>query len=379
MQHEQQVAIIQRIFAHLARRTTDSSPAIGLNPVEAYCSPAWQAAEQQALFTERGQLLGLRGLLPTAGDYLVDDLGGPSWLLVRTAAGPIHGFHNVCRHRGAALVQHGGHCARRFTCPYHGWSYDLEGVPVGLPDAHFPGLPAAQRRLAAVAVSEAHGLIWVHPRGAPTPVALHGLEQELDAYHLQDFVHYQTRRLQRRMNWKMVIDTFLENAHFPFLHRDSINPLFIPGVGIFDAFGDHCRIVYPRQTLHSLRGTDERGWDLLRHSVVIYVLFPNTLLLWQMDHVELWRSYPDPGGDPAQCVAEVALYIPKPADSDKARAHWDANMQILLRTVDAEDFPVAEAVQRGLRSGAQPHLTFGCHEPGLIHFHARLRRAMGHP
>ncbi|MCC7633976.1 aromatic ring-hydroxylating oxygenase subunit alpha [Stenotrophomonas rhizophila] len=375
MQHDRQVAIIERIFAHLDAKTTDMCPAIGLNPVEAYFSDAWQASERRHLFGDRGQLLGLSGLLRHAGDYLVDDLGGGSRLLVRTPAGPIHGFHNVCRHRGAPLVQAGGEGARAFTCRYHGWSYDLDGMPMKLHAAHYPPLAAHERQLAAIGVDEAHGLVWVHRAGAAA-TDLHGLEEELDAYRLQDFFHYQSRRLQRRMNWKMVIDTFLESAHFPFLHRDSIASLFIHSLGIFDAFGDHCRMVYPRKTIDTLRGTDPRHWDLLRHSIIIYLLFPNTLLIWQLDHVEIWRTFPDPVGDPAQCVAEVSMYIPQQADSDKARAHWDANMRMLIRAVDEEDFPVAEAVQRGLRSGAQPHLTFGCHEPGLIHFHQRLQRAM---
>lgn len=376
MQHEQQVAIIKRIFAHLDAKTTDMSRAIGLNPVESYFSPAWQALEQQHLFHECGQLIGLHGLLRNAGDYLVDDLGGTSLLLVRTADGSINGFHNVCRHRGAPLAQGCGQRAKSFICPYHGWRYDLNGMPMDLPVALYPQLTPSERQLAAVSVIETHGLIWAHPKTAAKPIELHGLQQELDAYRLQDLHHYETRRLLRQMNWKLLIDTFLENAHFPFLHRNSIDPLFIPGLGIFDAFGDHCRIVYPRKTITTLRGTDERDWDLLKHSVIIYVLFPNIFLLWQLDHVEVWRAYPDPGGDPAKCVAEVSMYIPEPADSDKARAHWDANMRILLRTVNEEDFPLAEAVQRGLLSGAQPHLTFGCHEPGLIHFHACLQRAM---
>src|SRR5688572_2987303 len=76
MQHDRQVAIIERIFAHLDAKTTDMCPAIGLNPVEAYFSDAWQASERRHLFGDRGQLLGLSGLLRHAGDYLVDDLGG---------------------------------------------------------------------------------------------------------------------------------------------------------------------------------------------------------------------------------------------------------------------------------------------------------------
>jgi hypothetical protein len=135
-------------------------------------------------------------------------------------------------------------------------------------------------------------------------------------------------------------------------------------------------VVYPRKTIHQLREQPEASWNLLEHSVVIYLLFPNSLLIWQRDHVEIWRAFPDPGGDPAMCRAEASIYSPSPADSPEARGHWDRNMELLMRTVDDEDFPVAEGVQQGLLSGAQSHLTFGCHEPALIHYHARLKRAL---
>lgn len=376
MQHEEQVAIVRRILTHLDAKTTDLSPAIGRNPVEAYFSEEWRALEVRHLFNRHSQVLGLSGLLPEAGDYLVDDLSGRSLLFVRTPAGPVHGFLNVCRHRGAPLAQACGHGAKRLTCPYHGLTYDLEGLPVTLNAAHYPDVSASDLRLSRVRLHEAHGMLWLHPGPNDTAIALHDIAQQLDDYQLGSFTHYQSRRLQRRMNWKMVIDTFLESAHFSFLHRNSIASLFIPNLGIFDTFGRNSRIVYPRATIQQVRGTPPDRWDLLRHSVIIYMLFPNTLLLWQLDHVELWRVYPDPAGDPGCCVTEVSLYIPQPATTDKARAHWDANMQLAINAVVQEDFPVAEAIQQGLRSGAQTHLTFGRHEPALIHFHQQLELAM---
>jgi phenylpropionate dioxygenase-like ring-hydroxylating dioxygenase large terminal subunit len=378
MLRERQVALIKRILAHIDAGTTDLSPCIGLNPVDVYFSAARQALENERLFRRRGFLVGLSGLLPEAGDYLVDDLSGTSLLLVRTSSGQLNGFLNVCRHRGAPLVQGCGHGAKNFVCPYHAWSYDQDGVPRQLsPRGQFPGLTPADRSLKRIPVTEAHGLIWVHPHeDGVEPVDMQGLEGELDAYRLGGFVHYETRRLCRRMNWKIAVETFLEDAHFPILHRDSIAPLFVPGLGVFDAFGDHCAVIYPRMTIHQLREQPEANWSLLEHAAIVYVLFPNSLVIWQLDHVEVWRIFPDPGGSPAMCRTEASLYAPTLADNPKARGHWDRNMELLMRTVDGEDFPLAEGIQQGLLSGAQSHLTFGCHEPALIHYHARLNKAL---
>ncbi|WP_266171971.1 aromatic ring-hydroxylating oxygenase subunit alpha [Dyella subtropica] len=378
MLHSRQVSLIKRIFAHIDAGTTDLSASVGLNPVQAYFSSAHQSLENEHLFRRRGLLVGLTCRLQAPGDYVVDDLSGTSLLLVRTPSGRINAFLNVCRHRGAPLVQECGRGAKSFVCPYHAWSYDVEGLPRQLsPRGAFPGLSPSDRRLARVPVTEANGLIWVHPYAdVVQPVDLQGLESEIDAYALGSLFHYETRRLCRQMNWKIVVETFLENTHFPFLHGDTIASLFIPGLGVFEAFGEHCMIVYPRKTIHALRGQPEATWNLLDHSVVIYVLFPNSLLIWQRDHLEVWRVFPDPSGNPAMCRAEASIYSPSLADNPKARGHWDRNMELLLRTVDGEDFPLAEGIQRGLSSGAQSHLTFGRHEPALIHYHAQLNKVL---
>jgi hypothetical protein len=73
----------------------------------------------------------------------------------------------------------------------------------------------------------------------------------------------------------------------------------------------------------------------------------------------------------------VSLYTPEPAVTGKAREHWTKNMDLLLRTVEQEDFPLAEAMQRGFRSGAQDHIKFGRNEPALAHYHQAVHAALG--
>ena len=105
-------------------------------------------------------------------------------------------------------------------------------------------------------------------------------------------------------------------------------------------------------------------------------MFPNTLIVWQGDHIETWRSFPQ-GLSTEECIAEAALYAPEPATTEEAKRHWDKNMDLLLATVEHEDFPVCVDMQRGFRSNAQSYITFGCNEPGLTHYHHGMRSLLG--
>jgi len=71
------------------------------------------------------------------------------------------------------------------------------------------------------------------------------------------------------------------------------------------------------------------------------------------------------------------FYIPEPALTESARRHWNRNMDLTIRTVAEEDFPVSEGIQSGLKSGAQTHLTYGRNEPALAHFQEAVKRALG--
>jgi hypothetical protein len=180
------------------------------------------------------------------------------------------------------------------------------------------------------------------------------------------------------MNWKLAIDTFLENGHLDKVHRNTIAPIFLPGIGgLVDSFGPHLRLVAPRRSILSLRDEPEERWNLLKHALVIYLLFPNVLVNWQADHLETWRAFPVPGLGPGHCQVEASLYTPRPATRSHARAYWDRNMELLMRTVEDEDFPIAEGIQRGFEADLDQFITFGRHEPGLTQYHAALNAALG--
>ncbi len=379
MEHAMQVALTRRVLDFVSRNTTELADAIYLNPVSTYTCPQQAEREREVLFRRHPLFFGLSCELPKPGDYRADDLSGVPILIVRAQDGGLRAFLNVCRHRGAKVATGAGSGKRMFVCPYHAFTYDLEGRLTRLPAEGFPGLGCEDRSLVPVPVAERHGLIW----GQPTPGGaidvdelLGGLAPEFASYKLGTYSHYKTATLTKEMNWKLVIDTFLETWHVATLHRETVGPIFQPNVNAFDAFGRNGRLIIPRRSMLQLEAEPESGWDFLKHSAIVYTLFPNALLVWQGDHFETWRSFPV-GGATNKCITEAALFTPEPAVTDKAKRHWERNFELLMRTVDAEDFPVCLDIQRGFGAGAQPHITFGRNEPALGHYHRSLRQALG--
>ena len=110
---------------------------------------------------------------------------------------------------------------------------------------------------------------------------------------------------------------------------------------------------------------------------MIYVLFPNTIFLFQRDHVETWHMFPGERVD--SCAMYVSLYIPEPVASDSAKRHWDNNFDLLMATVEYEDFPTCEGMQKGFLSGAQDSIVFGRNEPALQHFHRGVTASLAEP
>jgi hypothetical protein len=103
-------------------------------------------------------------------------------------------------------------------------------------------------------------------------------------------------------------------------------------------------------------------------------LFPNTVFTFQRDHVETWHMFPGENVD--ETVMYVSLYVPVPVDNPKSKQHWDNNFNLLMATVEEQDFPTCEGMQRGFASGAQDSIVFGRNEPALQHYHRNITAAL---
>lgn len=382
MRHQDQIAEARKLLSYLQTRTTAMAEGVYRNPVTDYTCPR-QAARERDEFFRRGALnVGLSCLLPAPGDYMTHDYTGVPILLVRRDDGTLGAFLNVCRHRGSRVAEGCGKAAQSFSCPYHGWTYGPDGRLLTRPDSRsFAALDKATCGLRALPLVEKHGMIWV---GA-TPAAqldieglLDGAATDLAAYRLESYHHYETRVLRRRINWKLAVDTFLESYHIGVLHRETISPILHTNTGTFDGFGRNLRLIIPRHKIARMRELPEDQWDLVADSAIIYVLFPNTVFIVQGDHIETWHIFPA-GEGADESVMYISLYTPEPATSDSARRHWDRNFDLLMATVEHEDFPLSDGIQRGFYSGAQEEIVFGRNEPALQHFHGAIRAALGMP
>jgi phenylpropionate dioxygenase-like ring-hydroxylating dioxygenase large terminal subunit len=385
MDRNEQIAVARRLFSHIDARTTDLAADLFRNRVDAYSCRDRAALERDKLFRTQPLFMGLSSRLAKPGDYFAEDIAGMPVLMTRGPDGKINAFANVCRHRGAPVAEGCGH-ARAFTCPYHGWTYDLHGKLLGTTDKlGFAGLDLASHGLVRLPAAEKHGMMFVRARpakpGESTDIDvdayLGAIAPDLASSRLETFPLFSTDRVHPRINWKFAIDTFLEGYHIQHLHRKTIAPYFISNVGTFDAAGLHGRMCVARTSFTELRQQPEAERNHRPHIISIYQLFPNSLLIWQVDHVEIWRAFPLGGGgrdDPSRCAVEMTIY--KPAASERPESYWEKNRDIAIRTVMEEDFPLGERMQIGFESGATEEVIYGRNEPSLVHFHSSIRKAL---
>lgn len=351
------------------------------NPASAYTSAQRFERELERLFRARPCLVALSAELPEPGDYLCASLGGVPLVVVRQADGGVRGFVNACRHRGATLLEGHGRLARAIVCPYHGWTYAQDGSLRARPGAEpgFDDLAPRDFGLHPVALGEAHGLIFARARGgAPLDVdaALCGAEAELAAYGLGGYWHVETRTQELPINWKLVVDTFTEPYHIAWLHRGSIAPHYYSDRWIYDAYGPHSRFIGVRRSVSAEFEKPEPERRLLPHATTQYLLLPNAILCHQIDHVELWRLVPL-AADRTRVATSV--FAPREPASEKERAYWVQNLDVLLGVTNAEDFPMMARIQQNLASGALPEVVYGRMEPALAHFHASVDAALAAP
>jgi len=382
MERQEELAVGRRLLGHIDGRTTDLADALFRNRTVNYSCRERAALERERLFRERPIFMGLSTRLAKAGDYVAEDVAGMPVLMTRGADGEVRAFANICRHRGAPVAQGCGN-ARAFTCPYHGWTYDSAGKLLGTTDkVGFAGLDLASHGLVRLPAVEKHGLLFVRPKPMAAgesavidiDAGLGPLAADLAALRPETYPLYSTDRVYPRINWKFAVDTFLEGYHIPHLHRKTIAPYFIGNSGTFDASGLNGRFCVAKTSIDEIRAKPEAERNYRQHVVAVYQLFPNALLIWQLDHIEIWRAFPG-RDDPSHCEVEMTIY--KPADSTRPDSYWQKNRDIAIRTVMEEDFPLGERMQIGFESGATEEVIYGRNEPSLVHFHTSIRNALG--
>lgn len=332
-------------------------------PAAVYTDPDRFAREQERLFRGLPLLAGLSGELRAPGDWKLFEPPGTSILLVRGNDQVVRGFRNACRHRGAPVVEEPRGSSRSFTCPYHSWTYGRSGELVGVPQADsFPGLCRPERGLSEVSVAERSGVIWVLPstHGEPFDLDAHlgSFDAELARWQLGGLHYFDQRVHHVAANWKLAVDTFTEGYHIPNLHQNTINVFAANGLLIADTFGRHHRQAVAMKCLTEASVGPPENWTSFDDGGIgfVYLVFPNTIILFFGDHAEVFQVFPD-GIDAS--VTVQSLYSYDPIVDDDQRLVLETALDFFHEIVAGQDYRMAAGVQRLIASGANDTYLLG--------------------
>jgi nitrite reductase/ring-hydroxylating ferredoxin subunit len=394
MQHDEQVRLIGGLMKHLDDGTNVDAGRQVLNPVSSYTSSEMAAREWEQFFQKTPHVLGLAADLPEVGSFFTSQELGKPILCTRAKDGAFKAFLNVCRHRGTIVENEVRGKKKAFQCPFHGWTYDLEGTLVGIPkESQFGEIDRACHSLVSLPAVERYGLLWVSPERGTTfdlDALLGGLAPELESWGLERCVRHGGTRYDHAMNWKLAIDTFGETYHFNTLHKNSLANDFYGNVQMYDTFERNHRMMLCMKSIDGLRTKPEDEWNVLEAALPVYYLFPNVQLIVGGAGPTLVRVYPE-GSNAHQSFSEIGFYMfPEVLENPAAVAFAEArNMTVaellgartegFAEVIEKEDYVAAASGHRGALSGAQEYMTFGRNEPALHHYHNTYREALGLP
>jgi len=347
----------------------DLEPAL---PSAWYRSDSIYQAEVDRIFRREWMCVGREEQLPGPGAHTVLEVVGESILLLRNRDGALRAFFNVCRHRGARLCRSGdtsNHsdlpalsgviAGRGIVCPYHRWSYDLDGHLIGAP--HLPTLRPSDRAslsLYPVAVDTWGGFVFVHltpSQASPLAAQLGGIPSRTERYPLNELRIARTINYRVRANWKVVCENNNECYHCGAVHPElcEVVPAFGEGGANLDwANGVPHR---PGATTFTASGTSRRRSfpdlnpdERVRHKGEL--AYPNLFVSLACDHVAAFILQPRSAGyTDITCHFLFEPYELAKVDFDAADTvdFWDR--------INRQDWAICEAVQEGMHARIHEH------------------------
>jgi phenylpropionate dioxygenase-like ring-hydroxylating dioxygenase large terminal subunit len=365
-----EIDLIDRIFEHIDGKTTDVGDAVWQEPTENYRSQERFDAEI-ALMRQLPVAFCPSAALPQPGSFIARTAAKTPILAVRGDDGIVRAFRNACRHRGMPVGQGEG-CQRAFVCPYHAWTYGLDGKLKHIPgEQGFPDLDKAMHNLVPVTAEERGGLVFITQ---DEPLSNGALEDMPDLI-APDQAVFNTIEFTDKANWKLFAETFMEGYHIKALHTKSFYPYGYDNLNIVETFSRNSRVVFPFQRIEKLRDKPRAEWRAQGLVTDVYHLFPNTLVVELSNHAMLVVLEPISVSETRTVVYQFSLTSKDGEEIDMAAAKRDASF--VQDDGLIEDRNAACAIQAGLEANANSHFTFGKLENVICHFHKNLTEHVG--
>lgn len=359
--------VIERILGHIDARSTDLADHAWREPVAHYRCPQRLAAEQ-ALLRRLPIAFCPSAAIAEPGDHLARAAAGVPIIVVRGEDGTVRAFRNACRHRGTALATGQGR-AERLVCPYHGWTYGLDGALQAVPHAYgFPDLDKSQRGLIQLGCREAGGLVFVNQAQPFDP------EGDLDGLPTLIPPEFRVVGSGEQIipaNWKVFAEGFLEGYHIRATHETTFYPRQYDNLNVVERFGRHDRIAFPYRNIERLRDVAPAERSAESVLTFVYHLFPSVMVATFRQRRVMVILEPVDLTSTRSVTFNLSSRPPQPEGEEAFARDVD-----FVNAGALEDREIACAIQRGLDSGANDFFEFGRFESALAHFHACLDAAI---
>ena len=320
---------------------------------EAYTIPAsWYvderiaALERQFVFGGTWQVVARVDQLQQPGQFVTAELAGEPLVVVRGSDGQLRAFYNVCRHHAAAVVTEESGTASIFRCPYHGWSYGLEGALKGAPE--FEGVcefDRGQNGLVPVRVAAWEQFVFVNLDASAPQLdeVLGGLVARVAPLGISSLKFFERRVYSMGCNWKVFVDNYLDGGyHVPHLHK-ALNSVLEYKQYTIENEDRYClqsspMVASEMDAATSATRQGERAWYFWQ--------YPNLMINLYAGYMDTNLVLPD-GVDRCQVIFDFYF-------DDVSEAAAEKNRQSIAvgERVNDEDVGICESVQRGLHSRA---------------------------
>ncbi len=362
-------------------RVTEHLSNDGMLAPWAYTSEELFHLETEGLFRRQWMLAGHLSDLPDPGDYLTFDVAGERAVVVRSDTGELRAFHNVCRHRGSRVVPaKQGHCGHVMRCPFHGWTYHLDGRLKSVPHPKgFPGFEKEQHGLVPIALETWHGLIFLRFEGSGPAVSekLAAISDQVAPYRLADMVPW-GREYEEVVgyNWKFFHDIDNEGYHVPAAHP-ALQELYgrtyqdrligdIPiSSGVVDDYPARSwsvaryKSLLPQQA--HLPEKNRRLW-------LYFGVFPNAVIYFYPEKAGFYMSLP--AGPASTRVVGREYALPGASRDLEVSCYLSARID---RMTYREDHALVNWLQEAARTSVFPMNNLADLEAGVLQFHQQLK------